>query len=297
MTVRIGVGVGVQSSSSPQRLGALVDGLEALAFDSLWLSERVTTDCPDALTALAYAAGRTSRLRVGSSVTVLPGRNPMLLAKQLATLDNLSDGRLLVTCGLGMADKQEQQAFGVHRDERAAQFDEVLPLLRRFWTEEAIDHDGKWFQYKQASVRPFPLQEPLEVWIGGVAASELRRCGRMGDGWLPSFVTPDDLKNGRSEIERAAEKADRKIDHDHFGAVVPYVIGDLPESVADFARQHRPGVEPREVVAHGFSGLRDLLEQFIVAGASKFVVVPVREPVNWDDHVAELADTVHPLET
>lgn len=297
MRVRIGVGVGVQTSSSPQRFAALVDGLEALAFDSLWMSERVTTDCPDALTALAFAAGRTSRLKVGTSVTVVPGRNPMLLAKQLATLDNLSSGRLLVTCGLGVADKKEQQAFGVLRDERASRFDEVVPLLRRLWSEESVDHDGRWYQYKDASIRPFPVQQPLELWLGGVAGSELRRCGRLGDGWLPSFVTPDDLKKGRSEIERAAEQVDRKIDPGHFGALVPYVIGDMPEAVADFARQRRPGVEPREIVAQGYAGLRDLLEQFIVAGGSKFVVVPVSEPPNWDDHVAELADSVHPLET
>lgn len=297
MKVRIGVGVGVQTSSSPQRFAALVDGLEALAFDSLWLSERVTTDCPDALTALAFAAGRTTRLKMGTSVTVVPGRNPMLLAKQLATLDNLSSGRLLVACGLGVADKQEQQAFGVLRDERASRFDEAVPLLRRFWTEESVDHEGRWHRFTNASVRPFPVQQPLELWIGGVAASELRRCGRLGDGWLPSFVTPDDLKKGRSEVERAAEQVGRQIDADHFGAVVPYVIGELPEAVADFARQRRPGVEPREIVATGYSGLRDLVEQFVVAGGSKFVVVPVTEPPNWDDHVAELADALHPLET
>lgn len=297
MTVRIGVGLGVQTSSSPQRLGAVVDDLEALGFDSLWLSEGITSDCPDTLTALAYAAGRTDNLKLGTSVLVVPGRNPMLLAKQLATLDHISKGRLLVACGLGVARKAEQQAFGVSRDERAPRFDEALPLLRRFWSEESVDHDGQWYTYEAASVRPFPVQEPLEVWLGGVAPSELRRCGRLGDGWLPSFVTPDDVKKGRAEIEHAAADAGRAIDPEHFGVLVPYTDGDMPEAVADFARRRRPGADVSEVVAQGWEGLRALIEQFISAGASKFVVVPVTEPVNWDGHIAELADAVHPLET
>lgn len=276
---------------------ALVDGLEALAFDSLWLSERVTSDCPDALTALAFAAGRTERLKIGTSVTVVPGRNPMLLAKQVATLDNLSSGRLLLTCGLGVANREEQQAFGVARDERGSRFDEVLPLLRRFWSEDSVDHTGRWYSYRGASVKPTPLQDRLEIWLGGVAGSELRRCGRLGDGWLPSFVTPDDVKRGRADVERAAEEVGRTIDSDHFGVLVPYVIGEIPEVVADFARKRRPGIDPSEIVAAGLGQLRTLLEQFIVAGASKFVVVPVTEPVNWDGHIADLADAVQPLET
>lgn len=298
MTVRIGIGLGVQTSSSPQRLAAVVDDLEALGFDSLWLSEGITSDCPDTLTALAYAAGRTQNLKLGTSVLVIPGRNPMLLAKQLATLDNLSDGRLLVAVGLGVASKAEQQAFGVTRDERGSRFDEALPLLRRFWAEESVDHHGRWFQYDNAFVRPFPRQQPLEVWLGGVAPSELRRCGRLGDGWLPSFVTPDDVKRGRSEVERAAEQAGRSIEADHFGVLVPYTEGEeVPEAIADFARRRRPGADVSDVVAQGWEGLRSLLERFIAAGASKFVVVPVTEPTNWDGHVAELADAVHPLET
>jgi probable F420-dependent oxidoreductase len=287
----------VQTSSSPQRIAAFVDDLEALGFDSLWLSEGITSDCPDIMTGLAYAAGRTQNLKLGTSVVVVPGRNPMLLAKQLSTVDNLSEGRLLVACGLGVASKREQQAFGVSRDERASRFDEAVPLLRRFWSEDSVDHHGRWYQYEDASVRPFPVQKPLEVWTGGVAPSELRRCGRLGDGWLPSFVTPDDVKRGRSEIERAAEEAGRVIDPDHFGVLVPYTEGETPEAVADFARRRRPGAELGDVVAQGWSGLRSLLEQFVTAGASKFVVVPVTEPEYWDNHVAELADAVHPLET
>lgn len=295
--IRVGVGLGVHTSSDPGRIAALIDGLEALGFDSLWLSERMNAG-PDALTVLAFAAARTQRLKLGTAVTVLPGRNPMLLAKQLATLDRLSEGRVLPGFGLGVASRSDYQGFAVPRDERGARFDEMLPLLRRFWTEERVDHKGKFFRYEKAAVRPFPVQEPLEAWLGGVAPSELRRCGKLGDGWLPSFVPPQDVKAGRAVIEKAADKAGRSIEPDHFGALVPYVEGaDIPDELVAFARRRKADVEPSDVIAQGLKGLRPLLERYIEAGASKFVVVPVIEPVNWDDHVSELADTVHPLES
>jgi len=294
--VRVGVGLGVHTSSDPSRFAALVDGLEALGFDSLWLSERITADSPDPLTALAFAAGRTSRLKFGTSVTVLPGRNPMLLAKTMATLDQVSSGRFLPAVGLGVTSQSEQQAFGVARDERPSRFDEMLPLIRRFWSEDRVDHKGKWFRYDGASVRPQPAQKPLEVWLGGIAPSALDRCGRLGDGWLPSFATPDDVARGRAHIQQVATRADREIDDGHFGALVPYVNGYIPDELADMVRKRRPDVEVTDVVAKDLSALRPLLERYIAAGASKFVVVPVVEPVNWDDHVGDIADAVHPLE-
>jgi probable F420-dependent oxidoreductase len=294
--VRVGVGLGVHTSSDPSRFAALVDGLEALGFDSLWLSERITADSPDPLTALAFAAGRTQRLKFGTSVTVLPGRNPMLLAKALATVDRISSGRLLPALGLGVTSKAEQQAFGVSRDERPSRFDEMLPLIRRFWSEERVDHKGKWFRYEGATVRPQPAQKPLEVWLGGIAPTALDRCGKLGDGWLPSFATPGDVARGRAHIERVADKADRAIDPGHFGALVPYVNGTIPDELAEMVHKRRPDVDVTDVVAKDLSGLRPLLERYIAAGASKFVVVPVVEPVNWDDHVGDIADAVHPLE-
>src|SRR2546427_7799822 len=105
--------------------GAFVDALEELGFDSVWLSERISGDAPDPVVGMAYAAGRTTKLKFGMSVMVLPGRNPALLAKELASLDRLSRGRLLPAFGLGVADPKEQAAFGVERGERARRFDEA----------------------------------------------------------------------------------------------------------------------------------------------------------------------------
>ena len=157
MKIRIGYGLGTQTmGGGPAQFAQLVDELERLRFDSLWLSERVTGAAPDPLVALAFAAGRTTRLKFGTSVLVLPGRNPALLAKELASLDLLSDGRLLPAFGLGVAHPLEQQAFGVARDERARLFDESLDLVRRFWRGEEVTHHGGRWSYDGLRIQPLP---------------------------------------------------------------------------------------------------------------------------------------------
>ncbi len=296
MKVRIGYGLGTRASSDPDRFAALVTGLEQRRFDSLWLSERVTGDCPDPIVGLSVAAGLTTRIKLGFSVLVVPGRNPMLLAKELATLDRLSRGRLLPAFGLGAVDPGEHQAFGVERGDRAKIFDEVLPLLRRFWAGETVDHAGGFHSYAAARVRPLPVQDPLEIWLGGIAPSELKRCGRLGDGWLPSFCTPEDVRDGVAVIEATATEHGRCVDPEHFGALLPYVDGPIPEAVAAGIAQRRPGIDAARVVASGLDGLRAMLREHIAVGGSKFVVIPLTEPDDWVRHLAEVADAILPLQ-
>jgi probable F420-dependent oxidoreductase len=292
--IRIGYGLGTRSiTNDGPRFNALVDALEDLRFDSLWLSERITGDCPDPVVGLAVAAGRTTKLKLGTSVQVLPGRNPVLLAKEWATLDRLSGGRTLPAFGLGVADPREQQAFGVARKERAAWFDEALPLIRRLWTEDAVDHDGERFHYEAVTVRPKPVQSPPDVWLGGIAPSELRRIGRLGDGWLPSFCTPADIERARPIIQAEAASHGRSFDDEHWGALVPYCDGPLPEAFTAAIAARRPDLEnPTDVVAEGRDGLRTLLERFIAVGTSKFVVIPLAEPASWDAELELVAKSV-----
>ncbi|MGI8664155.1 MAG: LLM class flavin-dependent oxidoreductase [Acidimicrobiales bacterium] len=299
MKVRIGYGLGVRSRTNvAARFSAFVDALEALRFDSLWLSERLTGDCPDPMIGLAVAAGRTAKLKLGTSVQVLPGRNPVEVAKQWATLDRLSGGRTLPAFGLGVADPREQQAFGVERGARAGLFNELLPLIRRFWTEDAVDHQGPRYTFAAMTVRPKPLQQPPDVWLGGLAPSELKRVGRLGDGWLPSFCTPDDILRARPIIEATAAEHGRTFDDEHWGALVPYSSGSLPDDVVAALAARRPDLDDmRQVVASGIDGLRALLEQFIAAGASKFVLIPLSEPDDWDAELTTVAEAVLDLET
>ncbi len=298
MKVRIGFGRGTGTSAGGGTgFSDLVDGLEANRFDSLWLSERVTGGAIDPIVGLSVAAGRTKKLKLGFSVLVLPGRNPVLLAKELASLDHLSNGRLLPAFGLGVADGAEQQAFGVERTERAKRFDEALPLLRRLWSEESVDHDGAYFHYKGIGVRPRPVQSPLEVWLGGRAPSELRRVGRLGDGWLPSFCSPDEAAAGRVIVEEAAAIAGRAIDVEHWGALVIYNRGEtLPERLTAVLKARRPDGDPSDVVPSGLPALRAQLERFCEVGFSKFVLVPAAEPDSWADELGEVAAEVLTLQ-
>jgi probable F420-dependent oxidoreductase len=298
MKVRVGYGLGTRSlTNDASRFTSFVDALEGHGFDSLWLSERLTGDCPDPLIGLAVAAGRTKKLKLGTSVQVLPGRNPVLVAKEWASLDRLSGGRALPAFGLGVADPREQQAFGVARGERAKWFDEALPLIRRLWTEDSIDHDGERFHYDALSVRPKPQQQPLDVWLGGIAPSELKRIGRLADGWLPSFCTPDDVERSRPIIEKVAAEHGRAIDSEHWGALVAYTDGELPDAVVTVLSARRPDLDdPTAVIASGHDGLRATLERFIAVGASKFVAIPLAEPDDWDAELDALADAVLDLQ-
>jgi probable F420-dependent oxidoreductase len=272
--VRIGFGLGTGAFDATA-FADLVDGLEALGFDSLWMSERVTGPSLDPLMALAVAAGRTRRLKLGTSVLLLPRRTPLHLAKELATLDRLSGGRALPAFGLGTAQGAEHQAFGVLREERAAIFDEALPLIRRLWTEEEVTHHGDRFHLDGVNLQPKPVQSPPDVWLGGRAPSELRRVGRLGDGWLPSFSTPAEAEAGRAQVEAAAARAGRTIDPEHWGALVLYSQGSLPEALVSLLATRRPGLDPSEVVAEGPESLRRRLQDWVDHGFSKLVVVPV----------------------
>ncbi len=301
MKVRIGYGLGTGTKLNDGGLAVVIDALERLRFDSVWLSERIGGDAPDPLVAMAYAAGRTKRLKFGMSVMVLPGRNPVVLAKELATLDRLSGGRLLPAFGLGVANPHEQQAFGVDRKDRAKIFDEALRVMRACWTEDSVTFDGDWFHYDDLRVRPKPVQNPLEVWLGGIAPSEIKRVGRMADGWLPSFVTPADVAAARPIIEQVAADHDREIPADHFGALIPYSHGELPDALVAGLAARRPDLDdPRLLVPRGFDALLALIDQFVDVGTTKFVVLPIVEPDGPEGWTAELeaaATTLLPRQT
>ena len=297
MKVRVGYGLGVQGLRDEGRFGTLVDGLDRFGFDSLWLSERVAGDAPDPVVGLAFAAGRSARLKLGTSVQVLPGRNPALLAKEWASLDRLSGGRALPAFGLGNPIAAEHQAFGVPRDVRAPVFDEALPLIRRLWTEDHVDHEGDHFRYRDLTVRPKPLQQPPDVWLGGRAKSELRRCGRLGDGWLASFSTPADCAAGRVVVDDAASAADRAVDPEHFGAMVTYAHDEIPDALRQRLAAIRPEVDPADLVAVGLPALRARLSEFVAVGFSKLVLVPLQEPDEWGRELDAVGDAVLDLQT
>ena len=301
MKVRIGYGLGTGTTLNDGGFAAVVDALERLRFDSLWLSERIGGDAPDPLVAMSYAAGRTTRLKFGMSVMVLPGRNPVVLAKELATLDRLSNGRLLPAFGLGVANPQEQQAFGVERKDRAKIFDEALAVMRACWTDDAVTFHGERFRYEGLRVRPKPIQQPLEVWLGGIAPSEIKRVGRMADGWLPSFVTPADVAAARPIVEQVAADHDREVPADHFGALIPYSHGPLPDALLAGLATRRPDLaDPGDLVPRGWDALLAMIDRFVDVGTTKFVVLPIVEPkgeAGWIEELETAAQILLPRQT
>jgi probable F420-dependent oxidoreductase len=299
MKIRIGYGLGTRNATNDQdRFRRLVDALERNRFDSLWLSERIGGDCPDPLVGMAYATARTDHLKVGMSVMVLPGRNPVVLAKSLASLDHLSGGRLLPAFGLGVADSGEHQAFGVDRRDRGGWFNEALPLMRRLWTEDRVTHEGKRFTIRDVTIRPKPLQDPLEVWLGGISPLELKRVGRLADGWLPSFCTPRQVAEARVTIEEVAAEHDRRMDPEHYGVLIPYRTTNsaIPEAMQVVLAKRNPDADPSEIIPPK-DELEKTIQRFVDVGFSKFVLIPTVEPDDWDEELDEVASLVKPLET
>lgn len=298
MKIRIGYGLGTHSASNDQaRFTSLVDNLELLEFDSLWFSDRLSGNSPEPMVAMAYAAGRTKKLKFGTAVIIVPGRNPVVLAKSIASLDQLSNGRVLPAFGLGVADAGEHQAFGVDPKDRGRWFNEAVPLMKRLWTEDSVSHEGKRFKIENVTVRPKPVQDPVEVWLGGRAPLELKRVAVHGDGWLPSFTTPAEAEQGRTVIEQLTKEHDREIEDEHYGVLIPYRAEN--EELNDRFRAilaTRGHEDSAEDVVPTLEGLPKAIQRFIDVGFSKFVLVPATEPTDWATHLAEVAGLVKPME-
>jgi probable F420-dependent oxidoreductase len=296
--VRIGVSLGVDGSSDAGMLAEAVTAMEELRFDSLWLAERLTTSIPDSIAGIGYAAAVTRRLKLGTGVVVLPGRNPAVVAKQLASLDQLSGGRLLVTFGLG-GEPADRAALPIPEGRsRGDVFDETLDLVRRYLTEGGVDG---------VAVRPPTVQRPLEFWVAGSVPAAQRRAGRLADGWLTSLLTPDEARQGREVVEEAAERAGRGIEPEHFGVSLAYVdelhravpagVGDLPAGLVATIATRRPGVDPTTLIPNGLPAAAAFLEDYIKAGFSKFVVRPATTPARWPDTLAAMAKVLLPLQS
>jgi probable F420-dependent oxidoreductase len=291
--VKVRFGVGLGADTAPDQLAGTVDRLESSGVDSLWFSELVYSPAVDPMVGMAYALARTTRLKVGTSVAVLPGRHPVLVAKQLASLAALAPKRVLPVFGLRSAIPAEREIFVVPDGERAAVFDESLRVLRSALVDDSASHTpfkGRFFTVSAAAVAPRPVP-PLDIWLGGSSPAAFRRIGTLADGWLGSFLTPTEAREGREAIERAAAEAGRRIESDHFGISLAVTDGEVPAEVAAAVHRRRPDLDPGELVAAGWEQLHRQLDAYLDAGLTKFVIRPVgRAPLDGfiDRFVAEL---------
>jgi probable F420-dependent oxidoreductase len=271
MKIRFGIGLG--ADTGPEQLAGIVDHLEATGVDSLWFSELVYSEAVDPFVGMAFALARTTNLKVGTSVAVLPGRHPVLVAKQLASLAGLAPKRVLPVFGLRSAISAEREIFVVPDGERAAVFDESLQLLRSVLEQQDVAFAGDYFAVSSADVKPRPIK-PLDIWVGGSAPAAFRRIGQLGDGWLGSFLTPEEARGGREQIQRAAAEAGREIEPDHFGINLAVSDGAVPDALVAAVKRRRPDVNPADLVAADWPQLHRQLDAYLAAGLTKFVIRP-----------------------
>ncbi|HTE83188.1 MAG TPA: LLM class flavin-dependent oxidoreductase [Dehalococcoidia bacterium] len=303
MSIRVGVQFGgwPLGPVTGRRFFEFVDRLEALDFDSLWFSDRVISSSPTlgSFSALGAVAARTQKLKFGNSVLVLPTRHPVEVAKEIATIDMLSGGRMLPAFGLGTDDEREYEAAGISKSERAGRTDEAVGLLRRLWTEEHVSHQGRYYHLTDVTIAPRPVQACPPIWFGGRSLPAYRRAGRLGDGWMASNITPDEVHSGIAAIKAAALEAGRALEPDHFGVIVSFRMAANRAVARDTLV---PGLlRPRsDAVLEDYCALGTpddciaMVRRYIDAGASKFVMRPLCGPDEIDAQLETLAHEVIP---
>jgi probable F420-dependent oxidoreductase len=295
MKIRFAIAPGGAAVSDAGLL-ASAEAIEASGFDGIWLSDLPLAPVVDPLLGLALIAGRTTRLRLGANVVPL-GRNPFLLAKALAQLDHISHGRLLLSFVTGLDQPGERQALGLGTARRGEILEEVLGLLRAWWTGETVDHESNRWSFTGLSAVARPVQDPLEVWLGGRGPTALDRVGRIADGWLGAQVTAPEARAARDRIQASAENAAREIDPEHFGLSIAYTRTPPEPELLRRLTARRPDIDPLTIVPVGAKALRAAILDYVEAGLSKFVVRPAASIDSWADEAEWLADTILDLQT
>jgi probable F420-dependent oxidoreductase len=289
-------------AGGPDFLWRLIDLCERTAIDSVWFSDRLSspTPVPEPMTTMAAVAARTRRLKFGPSVLVAPFRSPVLAARQLAMLDYLSDGRVLPAVGIGVEQEREFLAAGVPFRERGKRTDEAIEIMRRCWAEPEVTYAGEFWRLDRISVVPRPVQQPMPLWIGGNSEAAMRRAGRLGDGWIPSFITPEQFRVGVDRTLTFAAEAGREVPSDHFGTLVNFCLDRDPAVARSLAMPFIPRGRADAPTLEAFTAfgpaelVSERLEQYVRGGGSKFVLRPMCPPERMLEQLAELAAEVVP---
>ena len=304
MSVRLGFGLTNYPFDSPRSYFRWAEYLEESGVDSMWQSDRlVSTDSYlESLTALATLASCTEKIKFGMNAIVVPLRDPLILAKQCATVDYLSNGRLLPMFGVGYPNAAEWSAIGKSSDHRGSIANEMFQLMERLWTEESIDFDGKYFQYKNASIAPRPVQQPIPLWIGGSSKAAAKRTARLGSGWIGGAASPADVANSIAMIKEELVNVGRTIDEDHYGASIAFRIGSTDDdAVKNSPLLQRTGIgdeiDLNPLFCIGDSAkLVQRLREYVAVGASKFVLFPVSSgDADTFDQTRRVIEEVKPL--
>ena len=304
MARRVAVGMGIMEFpfSGASAYWRWVDMLEAGGVDSLWQTDRLVSPTPflECMSVMAALAGRTRRLKFGVNVLSLAMRDAVLVARQCATIDFLSDGRLLPAFGIGSPLGPEWTTLNLDTKTRGRKTDEGLEVIRRLWSEDKVDFEGVHYHLSGAQCLPKPVQPDLPMWIGGSSEAAIRRTAKFGTGWQAGPETPAQAKDVVAAIRKAAAEEGRAIDDDHYGAGIPFRFGspDEPGLKPLFdAYRKRTSRDPADYFAIGDAqAIVGKIAEFVDAGVSKFILRPAAK--GDDDIMAQtrrLIDEVLPL--
>jgi probable F420-dependent oxidoreductase len=282
MSIGIGLGIAGFPFLGPRPFFEWIDLCEEWGVDSVWLSERIVsrTPTPELMTTFGMIAGRTARLKFGMNAIVVSLRDPLILAKECASLDYLSGGRLLPVFGVGGEVNPEFRATNRNPKGRGAQSDELLDIMSALWTGEPVTYEGKYYQYRDAVISPKPAQDPLPLWIGGSSDAAIRRTARIGTGWLAGLQTPAQVAPVVAAIREQSAANGRPLDDDHYGAGFAFRFGSKDEEVvqrqaAGLARIP-DAPPPFDYIAAGDANtIAARVREYIESGVSKFVLRPI----------------------
>jgi probable F420-dependent oxidoreductase len=237
-------------------------------------------------------------MRFGMNVVSLALRDPVLLAKQCATIDVLSEGRLLPAFGIGSPLGPEWQALDIDTKTRGRRTDESLEIIARLWREESVDFAGKYYRLAGASISPRPVQPDLPMWIGGSSEAAIRRTARYGTGWQGGAEGPVEAGRVVAAIKQAAAEAGRSIDEDHYGAAFPFYFGGAADSVvsgAMAAYAKRTNRDPARYFAIGDeTAILDRIAEYVDVGVQKFILRPVGDGPSVLAQTRQLIEKVLP---
>jgi probable F420-dependent oxidoreductase len=287
VAVRIGIGLAGFPFAAARDFWRWIELCEGGAIDSFWQSDRLVSRQPalESIGTMAALAGATRRLKFGMGVTVVSWRDPLVLAKECATIDWLSGGRLLPAFGVGPDLAPEWKATGLPTRRRGARADEALGLMTRLWSEEGVSFEGDFYRYEDVSIAPRPVQQPLPLWIVGSSPAAVRRTATLGTGWLAGIQTAEQVAPVVAAIRKAAEEAGRAIDPEHYGAGFPFRFGSADDAIVQRTARVfsavasvTAGFDPARYVAAGDAGtILARVAEYRAAGISKFVLRPIAE--------------------
>ena len=281
MSVAIGIGLMDYPFAGAGDYWRWVDLCEAGGIDSIWQTDRLVSKTPilECMTVMAALAGRTRRLRFGMNVVSLALRDPVLLAKQCATIDVLSEGRLLPAFGIGSPLGPEWTALDIDTKTRGRRTDESLEIIARLWREESVDFQGRHYKLAGASISPKPVQPDLPMWIGGSSDAAVRRTAKYGTGWQGGGETIEDAIRTVAAIKKALPETGRSIDEDHYGASFPYYFGAPSDPVVGRAMDayaKRTGRDPKRQFAVGDANtILERVGEYVAGGVQKFILRPI----------------------